>query len=198
MHNESNAVRCSHEDCKDNPRVYNPEQARLHMYIHERKTLKCNDPGYEDSDLLYNKISLRRHRDEQHIKLFCPFRDCGAPLSSWSSMHYHVFSQHNIQTTSAKVKAAAPTAFSVSLPGPVTTVIVVDTPSSMRRKGSNIIRKRIMAKRRHYPAATMNLKKLTSRKERCSGLPLSLYIYISLVNEQTSRGGDIATLSITR
>ena len=113
----SNAVRCSHADCKHNQRLYKPGQERFHMYTHARKTLECNDPGCEDSDLLYNEESLRRHIYEHPIKLFCPFRDCGAPLSSWNNMRCHVFGHHNIQTTLAKLKAAVSTAFNVSLPG---------------------------------------------------------------------------------
>lgn len=116
-HNESNAVRCSHEDCKHVQRLYNPEQEHLHMSTHAPKTLKCNRPGCEDTDLLYNKSTLSAHIYGHSIKLFCPFRDCGAHLSSWSSMQHHVFARHNFQTTLAKLEAAASTAFNFSLPG---------------------------------------------------------------------------------
>lgn len=116
-HNEFDAVRCSHADCKHNQCLYTPRQKKIHMLTHAPKTLKCNEPGCEDSDLLYNEKSLRGHIYRHPIKLFCPFRDCGTPLRSCSNMHSHVFIQHNIQTTLANLKAAACTAFNVCLPG---------------------------------------------------------------------------------
>lgn len=92
---------------KTNESRYTPRQIRRHMRnVHAPKTIKCKLPGCEASEVVYDKILLKRHESSCHVKLSCLKPDCGALLCRWISLHQHLFSRHDVQVTLEHVRAA--------------------------------------------------------------------------------------------